>query len=230
MYDAHPLPHSATGNMLRLCLLALVAITAWTDVSEGSAIRVERDACAELLAEFDKCGMNAYEDYKVTFQAGDDGRADWMARKSCNYMTAAVEDCANTLIGECNTEEDVNEMKDEQLKGILHQLQTSIEEWDSEKCPAVKSHIERMKGDTADEEETPAEDTADEGAAPEEESAAQEEEPETEPEADDVGGQAGDGTGDDDKEEDSEDEDKSGTVATTASLSMVMALYMACYA
>jgi len=164
--------------------LALVAIAALSDLSEGSAIRVERDACAELLAEFDSCKTKAYDDYKAAFEAGDDGRPDWMARKSCNYMTAAVEDCGNTLVGECNSEEDVNEMKDQQLKGILHQLQTSVEEWDSEKCPAIKSHIERMKGDTADEEETPDEDTADEEPAPEEESGAQEAEPNAEPESD----------------------------------------------
>merc|ERR1719318_498236 len=127
--------------------------------------------------------MKAYYDYKAAFEAGDDGRPDWMARKSCNYMTAAVEDCGNILIGDCNSEEDVIEMKDQQLKGILHQLQTNIEEWDSEKCPAVKSHIERMKGDTADEEGTADEDTADEEPAPEEESGAQEAEPETDPEA-----------------------------------------------
>ena len=33
----------------------------------------------------------AYNVYKKAFDAGDDGRPDWMARKSCNYMTAAVE-------------------------------------------------------------------------------------------------------------------------------------------
>jgi len=159
--------------MLRLCLLALVAIAALSDLSEGSAIRVERDACAELLAEFNSCGVKAYADYKAAFEAGDDGRPDWMARKSCNYMTACVEDCGNILIGGCNSEEDVNELKDDQLKGILHQLETIIEEWDSEKCPAVKSHIKRMKGDTDDEEETPDEDTEDEDPPPEEESGAQ---------------------------------------------------------
>ena len=33
----------------------------------------------------------AYDDYKAALRAGEDGRADWQARKSCNYMTAAVE-------------------------------------------------------------------------------------------------------------------------------------------
>ena len=53
-------------------------------------------------------------------------------------MTAAVEDCGNKLVGDCASEEEVTGMRDHQLKGILMQLQTSIEEWDSEKCPTVK--------------------------------------------------------------------------------------------
>ena len=42
------------------------------------------------------------------------------------------------MIGECETKEKVTVMKDEQIKGILAQLKTSIAEWDSDKCPAVK--------------------------------------------------------------------------------------------
>ena len=50
---------------------------------------------SEFIIRFDNIHnlfiYRAYEDYKKAFQAGDDGRPDWMARKSCNYMTAAVE-------------------------------------------------------------------------------------------------------------------------------------------
>ena len=35
--------------------------------------------------------FRAYVEYRTAFQAGDDGRPDWMARKACNYMTEAVE-------------------------------------------------------------------------------------------------------------------------------------------
>jgi len=110
----------------------------------GGSIRVERDACEELFKQFDDCAAKAYEEYKVAFQKGDDGRPDWMARKSCNYMTSAVEDCGNMLMKDgCNTQEEVNEMKDHQMEGILHQLQQSVEEWDTDKCPVVKAHVER---------------------------------------------------------------------------------------
>jgi len=60
-------------------------------------------------------------------------------------MTAAVEDCGNNMIGKCNTEEEVTEMKDYQFQGILNQLSSGVQEWDSNKCPAVKSHIERLR-------------------------------------------------------------------------------------
>merc|ERR1711915_1099007 len=110
----------------------------------GGSIRVERDVCEELFKQFDDCAAKAYEEYKVAFQKGDDGRPDWMARKSCNYMTSAVEDCGNMLMKDgCNTQEEVNEMKDHQMEGILHQLQQSVEVWDTDKCPVVKAHVER---------------------------------------------------------------------------------------
>merc|ERR1712128_152437 len=154
---------------MRLCLLALVALSVFSDSPEGSTIRVERDACAELEIELQTCVANAYEEYKEKFTAGDDGRPDWMARKTCNYMTDSVEDCGNAMIGECNTEEEINDIKDQQLSSVLEQLQINVEEWDTDKCPAVKAHKERVNRDT-EEEET-------EEEAVEVESGAQQEEP-----------------------------------------------------
>jgi len=130
--------------MLRLCLLQFLSILLISTVTESA--RIERDACDEIRKEFDACSRQAYTDYQMAFQKGDDGRPDWMARKSCNYMTAAVEDCGNQLIGECNTAEEVTTMKDHQLKGILAQLQTTVAQWDSSKCPAIKAHIDRING------------------------------------------------------------------------------------
>merc|ERR1719356_526970 len=101
--------------------------------------------CEKVRAEFDECAQKAYEDYKNAFQAGDDGRPDWMARKSCNYMTAAVEECGDKLVGACNTCEEVTVMKDEQLKKVLQNVKSSVKEWDTNKCPATKAHMERVK-------------------------------------------------------------------------------------
>merc|ERR1719356_2087664 len=101
--------------------------------------------CEKVKAEFDECAQKAYEDYKNAFQAGDDGRPDWMARKSCNYMTAAVEECGDKLVGTCNTCEEVTALKDEQLKKVLKNVKSSVKEWDTNKCPATKAHMERVK-------------------------------------------------------------------------------------
>merc|ERR1719300_862532 len=109
------------------------------------ATKASNEECDKVRAEFDQCAKKAYEDYKKAFQAGDDGRPDWMARKSCNYMTAAVEGCGDKLVGECNTCEEVTAMKDEQLKKVLKNVKSSVNEWDTNKCPATKAHMERVK-------------------------------------------------------------------------------------
>merc|ERR1712110_858556 len=59
--------------------------------------------------------------------------------------TAAVEECGNELIGDCYSEEDVINMKDHQLRNVLEVLEKSVEEWDTDKCEAVKAHVERVK-------------------------------------------------------------------------------------
>ena len=38
--------------------------------------------------------LRAYDDYVAAHGAGDDGRGDWEARKSCNYVNAAVGVCS----------------------------------------------------------------------------------------------------------------------------------------
>jgi len=49
------------------------------------------DECDKVKADYELCNNKAYEDYKKAYAAGDDGRPDWMARKSCNYVTATIE-------------------------------------------------------------------------------------------------------------------------------------------
>merc|ERR1719466_699696 len=240
--------------MMRLCLLGVVALSVFCEVTKANTIRVEREA---------------YDDYKTAFESGDDGRPDWMARKSCNYMTSAVEDCGNKLIGDCNTEDDVTAMKDEQLKSILEQLQQSVDEWDSDKCPAVKAHIDRAKGEDAETDDAGEDDAGEDDAGEDDEGVdagsddtgaeeAGEEEAGTEDAGEDDAGE--DDAGDDDTEaadagsddtgaeeagledagtedagtddagtDDAEDDDgeSDGAASITASLSVVMAVYMA---
>jgi len=101
--------------------------------------------CHQVTREFNECTQRAHRKYKESMRAGQDGRDDFAARKACNYLEEGVESCGNTLIGECNTEEKVTEMKDNQITSILEKLMSSIQAWDSNKCPAVKASIDRMK-------------------------------------------------------------------------------------
>merc|ERR1711874_15000 len=243
--------NSVVSIMMRLCLLALVVFSALTDTSEGSTIRVERDACDDLIEAFQVCTTKAYTDYTEAIAAGDDGRPDWFARKSCNYVTAAVEDCGNTLIGECMTEEQVNTEKDRQIVSVLEGL-SSNEEWDSEKCPTVKAHLVRTNpvenGEDVDSDSTTDESKSEESKVevsnpdetkPEESNTevtnTQESKPEdTNPEVsntEEIQSQDSSTEVSTSGESKTEDTDPaSGSAIATASLSLVLVLYLVCCA
>merc|ERR1712168_607956 len=165
------------GTMARLSLLALVVLIA---NCSGSSLRIERDAdaCDQLREEVTTCTMNAYKEYQNDFLAGEDGRPDWFARKACNYLTASIEDCYGKLIGDCATEEDVNDMRDQAIPGVLGQLSGSMEEWDSEKCPVVKNHLDRVKEETSEDDDAQVESAAQKEEENDEEEEKEEEEAE----------------------------------------------------
>eukprot|EP00091_Calanus_sinicus_P010705 TRINITY_DN2469_c0_g1_i4.p1 TRINITY_DN2469_c0_g1~~TRINITY_DN2469_c0_g1_i4.p1 ORF type:complete len:177 (+),score=51.30 TRINITY_DN2469_c0_g1_i4:162-692(+) len=148
-------------------LLSLIFSAGLVLFTEGS-VRARRDtaACQKVHDEFVKCTQKAYADYQTDYAKGEDGKPDWAARKSCNYMTAAVEDCGNKLVGECKTEEEVTARKDEQLKNVLVKLKSSIAAWDSDKCPAIKAHVERMKAAEAGDAPAPAPEAGEQNAEP----------------------------------------------------------------
>merc|ERR1711997_1288622 len=150
--------------------------------------------------------------------------------------TAAVEECGDELIGECYSEEDVIAMKDHQLKNVLEVLEKSVEEWDTEKCPAVMSHVERVKGseDNEDDEDydgIPDEEDDDDdndGIPDEEDDGDEGEDEEDDEDFDDDGIINADDTDDDndgipdsEEEEDSED-DSSESSANAAGLSLAL--------
>merc|ERR1711970_483881 len=84
------------------------------------------------------------------FAKGDDGRPDFLARKTCNYVTAA-EDCTQ-LLTDCKTLEELNKMRDDQFTLVLENIIKHVPDWDSEKCPAIKEYLERAKAEAEDEE------------------------------------------------------------------------------
>jgi len=123
-------------SFVLLLLLPLLAIVRAKDTSQ----------CNKHRAEFNDCTLKAHATYADAIKKGDDGRPDFAARKACNYLEDAIEECSKHLTkDECNSEEEVTEMKDGQIKRILGQLKSSVAEWDSCKCPTVKAHIDRLK-------------------------------------------------------------------------------------
>merc|ERR1719204_2771529 len=128
---------------------ALVTISA---LAEAGRIRRDTDECEKINVAHKECVKTAYDDYVAAHGAGDDGRGDWEARKSCNYVNAAVGDCGDLLSG-CYGEEGTTAQKDHQVETILKQLERTVGGWDSSKCPVVREYLERQAGNTDDEEE-----------------------------------------------------------------------------
>merc|ERR1711970_125449 len=136
------------ARMARLWLLVLVSLAVFCDNPEAGTIRVERDiaSCQEVVKKHSACTAKAHDEYKNFFEKGDDGRPDWLARKTCNYMTESVEVCAD-LLSDCYSEEELTDQKDSTLKDVLEHITANIDEWDSEKCPPVKAYLDRQKTD-----------------------------------------------------------------------------------
>merc|ERR1711875_98515 len=132
------------GEMARLCLLALVVFSVFTVNSSANSLRLKRDVCERTHQEYEDCRMSAYGVYQSAMIARPDDRPDWRARKTCNYITTAIEDCANKMIGECYTEEEVNDIIDQEIPQMMQQLSTSVKEWNSELCPVIEDHLDRM--------------------------------------------------------------------------------------
>merc|ERR1712212_97765 len=132
------------GEMARLGLLALVVFSAFIANSFGSSLRLHRDACGQTRQEYETCRLNAYAVYQSAMIAKPDDRPDWRARKTCTYMTTAIEDCANQQIGECFTEEEVAILIDREIPKIMAQLSTTVKEWNSELCPVVEDYLNRI--------------------------------------------------------------------------------------
>jgi len=131
-----------TARMGSKVLAALVTILV---VVEAARIRRESGDCDKITLEHQECVKVAYVNYVATHGAGDDGRGDWEARKSCNYVNVAIGECGD-LLGGCFGEEEVVARKDHQVEAILKQLERDVGGWDSSKCPVVSEYLERQAG------------------------------------------------------------------------------------
>merc|ERR1712029_798419 len=64
----------------------------------------------------------------------------------CRKVTQDFNKCTRQAYKEYSAAK-VAEIKDNQIRGTLKNLETSVHHWDSDKCPAVKSSIDRLKGE-----------------------------------------------------------------------------------
>merc|ERR1712002_1370382 len=85
--------------------------------------------CTKKSAEAEACRAQAYATFKEAITRGNDKRPDWMARKSCNYLTDIIDKCGNILVG-CQTQAEVDKEKDEQLKDSVAQVEKNVSNWD----------------------------------------------------------------------------------------------------
>merc|ERR1712179_545549 len=124
-----------------VCILGILATTLG-----GARYTRDTGGCnqEELLVEVEQCASMAHTTYREAWAKGDDGtKADFYARKSCNYITETIEDCSD-ILKHCMDEEQLNSYKDEQYKNALENVEANIETWDSSKCPAVQRHKDRL--------------------------------------------------------------------------------------
>merc|ERR550532_2774399 len=194
--------------MARMGSAVLVAVVTILAVAEAARIRRESADCEKIFLSHGECVKQAYETYVAEHGAGDDGRGDWEARKSCNYVNSAVGECGDVL-ADCFGEDEAVAMKDHQVGAILKQLERSVGGWDSSKCPVVSEYLERQAG--VDGEEAADGDEGDEEVNDEDEEADGEESDAEEGDAAEGDAEEGDdeegdgGDGDDEEGDESED-------------------------
>jgi len=175
----------------------LVAVVTIIAVVEAARIRRESD-CDKSTLSFNECVKKAYDTYVADHGAGDDGRGDWEARKSCIYVNSAIGECGDVL-SDCYEEDEILARKDQQVETILDQLKRDVGGWDSSKCPVVSDYLERKAGN--DGEEVADGDQVDEDGAEEEDAADGEEgDEEVNDDEEEADGEEGDGEEGDDEE------------------------------
>jgi len=90
--------------------------------------------CQTAMESFHDCRQKSLVEWEVT---EDDGRPDFEERKRCNFETAWLATCPDKLLGVCKTEEEIKRMQFWELVSDKFEY----ENWDTDKCPAVKEAV-----------------------------------------------------------------------------------------
>merc|ERR1711872_1092105 len=68
---------------VRLIVSFALISGSWAFPGSEFLSRVKRDDCQAIQTAHGDCTQKAYADYQAEWAAGDDGRPDWVARKTC---------------------------------------------------------------------------------------------------------------------------------------------------
>jgi len=112
--------------------------------------RVKRSSqCVSLQKESTKCMEDATIEYMTYMMGEGDSRPDFHARKTCNFVTAAAEDCVTKLMETCKPpggDQAFIKAKDESIKNLLKVADEQDINFDPQKCPITKEYVDRKAG------------------------------------------------------------------------------------
>jgi len=108
--------------------------------------RVQADeSCEDDLVKFESCYKKTVEDYSSATEGEDDGKPGFEERKTCDMMTNIIKICQKLLLQNCGSQKYTNQVMDKYLKQILGVVHIEDDQWDSNKCSAVRDFEERVK-------------------------------------------------------------------------------------
>jgi len=108
--------------------------------------RLQKDEnCEDDLTKFESCYIKSVEDYSYAIESGDDGKPALDERKTCDMMTTIIKTCQKLLLQNCSSKKYVNQIMDKYLKKILAVAHVELDQWNSQKCPAVREFEQRVK-------------------------------------------------------------------------------------
>jgi len=142
------------GTLLKKTKKLLVRMEAanpdWDESACPGAVALKKKHpsldCSKADKEFTECHAEAWKTYQTELLAGEDGRPDFLERKTCNWITDTFQNCHDKMVAtRCKTHSDLNAMVDVGLHSILTNLAASQPAWDSSLCPTASAHLERWE-------------------------------------------------------------------------------------
>merc|ERR1719508_48830 len=116
-------------------------------------LRMKRDTvCDSLQNEMMTCIHDAIKQFDSEWEVEVDKipeneiKPDYHARKTCNFLTAATQDCLAILLETCEFAEGnqvMQNLTDELIKNMLQLVEEADVNFDPQKCPITKDYLEQ---------------------------------------------------------------------------------------